>query len=119
MLTIAMVIATATLCRSQSERTPAIGSAGAGADALQALQAARVFPRLVSTPRSLFVCGGQHNRTYLGCLNCPDTDPESIDNGTGEFGSPLSKVSIRNSRDRLGVAPVDTVPARGMPITRR
>jgi len=47
--------------------------------------------------RLLLYGGGGDHGTYLGCLTCLDTDPESVHNPNGSFGSRLSPTSILNS----------------------
>jgi hypothetical protein len=52
----------------------------------------------------VLIFGGENNRTYLGCLNCGDLDPESVTNEIGRFGSSLSTTSIHNQLGRFGSA---------------
>jgi hypothetical protein len=37
-------------------------------------------------PRKIMIFGGRDHRTYLGCLSCPRTAPDSIFNSYGEYG---------------------------------
>ncbi len=53
-------------------------------------------------PARLLLYGGGDHGTYLGCLTCMDTDPESVHNPNGSFGSRLSPTSILNSFSEWG-----------------
>jgi hypothetical protein len=44
----------------------------------------------------LMVFGGENHKTYLGCLNCSEYEPDSVNNKFGENGSPYSSSSIWN-----------------------
>lgn len=50
----------------------------------------------------LLIFGGPGRDVFLGCLNCPDTDPSSITNDYGRYGNPFSSDSIRNEFSRFG-----------------
>lgn len=50
----------------------------------------------------LMIFGGEGHRTYLGCLNCPDTETDSIFNVVGEHGSSVSEASIWNPVGSFG-----------------
>lgn len=52
-------------------------------------------PATVAQDRVVLV-GGPDRATYLGCVSCPQSDPESVFNSTGSFGSPVSQTSIFN-----------------------
>lgn len=50
----------------------------------------------------LMLFGGDGHRTFLGCVNCSEYDPDSIFNEYGTFGSPYSATSIRNTYGEFG-----------------
>ncbi len=50
----------------------------------------------------LLLYGGPGQAVYLGCLTCDETDPESVHNPTGNYGSRLSMTSILNSFSDYG-----------------
>lgn len=52
-------------------------------------------------PARLMIYGGPNNGTYLGCLSCPSTDPESVFNEYGA-GNPYRYESITNSYGQFG-----------------
>lgn len=79
---------------------PAYGQiADAAAGAQAALQAMRAERFAVTKPLLLF--GGDNYETFLGCLNCPDTDPSSILNPYGA-GNAYSPKSIHNQYSQFG-----------------
>ena len=78
------------------------GGFGAGG-AAGARRAPDLETRLVG-PMAILIYGGENNRTFLGCLNCAMTAPESVDNSVGRFGSPVSPTSIRNAISYFGSA---------------
>jgi hypothetical protein len=43
-----------------------------------------------------------HGQTFLGCFNCPSTDPQSIRNTSGPYGSSDSPTSIWNRNSVYG-----------------
>lgn len=50
----------------------------------------------------ILVFGGDDHKTFLGCLNCSQYDPDSINNPYGLHGSPSSAESIFNSHGKYG-----------------
>ncbi|KND60233.1 hypothetical protein BVER_05052 [Candidatus Burkholderia verschuerenii] len=50
----------------------------------------------------LMLYGGADHDVYLGCLNCSDTDAESVQNESGRYGSEISAQSIFNETGRYG-----------------
>jgi hypothetical protein len=50
----------------------------------------------------LMLYGGADHDVYLGCLNCADTDPDSVQNASGRYGSEISPQSIFNEAGRYG-----------------
>jgi hypothetical protein len=48
--------------------------------------------------------GGADRSVYLGCVSCPSTDPESIFNAVGAYGSRVSQTSILNPISPYGSA---------------
>jgi hypothetical protein len=53
--------------------------------------------RLAVTPsEELRVFGGEDNKTFLGCLSCPETDMDSLFNRFGTYGSRFAANSILN-----------------------
>src|SRR4051812_10403572 len=50
----------------------------------------------VTRPEGLLVFGGANNETYLGCLSCPETDPDSLFNRFGTYGSRFAATSMLN-----------------------
>ncbi len=79
---------------------------------LQKLREARARSREASAPPSesatkLLVFGGTHHEVYLGCL-CDGQNPESVFNLTGEYGSGLSGISLRNKSAPYGGKHQDT-----------
>jgi tetratricopeptide (TPR) repeat protein len=52
--------------------------------------------------RKVMIFGGLDHRTYLGCLNCPSTDSDSVLNTLGLHGSTLSEESIWNNLSKFG-----------------
>lgn len=53
-------------------------------------------------PTKLMLFGGSGHNTYLGCLNCPDTAPDSVFNTYGEHGNEYSQASIFNRYSDFG-----------------
>ncbi len=51
--------------------------------------------------------GGASHEVYLGCL-CDNDQPESVFNLSGEYGSGLSRVSLRNKLAPYGSKHEDT-----------
>jgi hypothetical protein len=56
----------------------------------------------VAPPEDLLVFGGENNKTYLGCLSCPETDLDSLFNRFGTHGSRLAAQSILNRFGQFG-----------------
>lgn len=52
--------------------------------------------------KALYIYGGQNHDTYLGCLNCSDTDKNSIWNEYGTYGSSYNTNSIWNEYGTYG-----------------
>jgi hypothetical protein len=53
--------------------------------------------RFAVTPsEELRVFGGENNKTFLGCLSCPETDLDSLFNRFGTYGSRFAANSILN-----------------------
>lgn len=50
----------------------------------------------------LLIYGGQSHDVFLGCLNCAETDPSSVTNQYGRYGSQFSADSLRNQFSRFG-----------------
>jgi hypothetical protein len=50
----------------------------------------------------LMLYGGADHDVYLGCLNCADTDTESVLNESGRYGSEISAQSIFDESGRYG-----------------
>ena len=50
----------------------------------------------------LMIFGGENHKTYLGCLNCSEYEPDSVKNKFGENGSPYSSSSIWNHYSDYG-----------------
>jgi hypothetical protein len=50
----------------------------------------------VTPPEELRVFGGENNKTFLGCLSCPETDLDSLFNRFGTYGSRFAANSILN-----------------------
>ena len=50
----------------------------------------------------LMIFGGSDHQTYLGCLNCAETAPDSISNEYGQNGSRYSQASIWNHYGEFG-----------------
>ena len=50
----------------------------------------------VAAPEGLLVFGGEHHKTFLGCLSCPETDLNSLFNRFGTYGSRYAANSILN-----------------------
>ena len=61
---------------------------------------------LICTLPSICNADGPHlyapDGTYLGDMNNDPTDPNSINNPTGKYGSPVSPYSIHNPTDLYG-----------------
>jgi len=77
---------------------PAIAVVGCSAAYLQ--NAARWFAAVESS--TLMVYGGPGDTTYLGCLNCLESAPESVLNPLGPYGSHHSPTSISNPSGSFG-----------------
>ncbi|HEY9752626.1 MAG TPA: hypothetical protein V6C46_06730 [Coleofasciculaceae cyanobacterium] len=64
------------------------------------LSALALLPILCPKPAmaegELLIYGGQNNRVFLGCINCDKSDPASIFNKYGDYGSRFSSTSIFN-----------------------
>lgn len=58
--------------------------------------------------KALLLFGDRDHKTYLGCLNCVDTSPESVCNEVGRYGSDVASDSIWNDVGRFGsdVSPI-------------
>jgi hypothetical protein len=54
----------------------------------------------VSSPMLIF--GGQNKKVFLGCLNCSSSNPSSVHNQYGNFGSQYSSESIFNRYGQYG-----------------
>src|ERR1700722_9327965 len=52
--------------------------------------------------KALLLFGGDDHKTFLGCLNCGDTNPTSVCNDIGEFGSDIQSGSIWNDIGTYG-----------------
>jgi len=52
----------------------------------------------------LMIFGGPDHRTYLGCLSCEETAPDSVLNEFGQYGSPYRPESIWNRSTQFGSA---------------
>lgn len=52
----------------------------------------------------LYLYGGSDLRTFLGCLTCLASDPDSVFNDFGTYGSSFSATSIRNPFGAYGSA---------------
>lgn len=76
------------------------GAAAGAADALRDIERERIG--LPTDASKLFVMGGQDRQVFLGCLNCGETDRDSITNPMGRFGSPVSRLSIANPISEYG-----------------
>jgi hypothetical protein len=50
----------------------------------------------VAPQEELRVFGGENNKTFLGCLSCPETDLDSLFNRFGPYGSRFAANSILN-----------------------
>ncbi len=53
-------------------------------------------------PSRVLLFGGQQHGTYLGCVSCASTDPESVFNPVGIYGSTVSPTSIFNKVGQYG-----------------
>jgi hypothetical protein len=60
------------------------------------------LPSLGKDAPALLLFGGRGHKTFLGCLNCSEYDPGSIDNAYGTHGSRYSSVSIFNHYSDYG-----------------
>lgn len=58
-------------------------------------------PGMPTTPH-LLIYGGADHDVFLGCLNCPETDAESVHNPFGTFGNPFSTDSLKNQFSTFG-----------------
>ena len=56
----------------------------------------------VAPPEGLLVFGGENNKTFLGCLSCPETDLDSLFNRFGTHGSRFAANSILNRFGQFG-----------------
>ena len=79
---------------------------------LQRLREGRTSTSRAAEPSSeqstkLLVFGGASHEVYLGCL-CDGKNPESVFNLTGEYGSGLSGISLRNKSAPYGGKHQDT-----------
>jgi hypothetical protein len=50
----------------------------------------------------LMIFGGEDHKTYLGCLDCSEHEPDSVRNKFGDNGSPYSSSSIWNHYSEYG-----------------
>ena len=50
------------------------------------------------------VYGGDNQDVYLGCLSCDASEPESVFNEFGSYGSPYSPYSLWNPQTAYGSA---------------
>jgi hypothetical protein len=77
-----------------------------GAYGVRAMQDAlgqmRQERRGVPPREGLLVFGGENNKTFLGCLSCPETDLDSLFNRFGTFGSQFAANSILNRFGQFG-----------------
>lgn len=46
--------------------------------------------------KALLLFGGDNHKTFLGCLNCVDTNDASVCNDVGQYGSDVARNSIWN-----------------------
>lgn len=53
-------------------------------------------------PTKLMIFGGVDHKTYLGCLNCSEYAPDSVENKYGPHGSPYATESIFNHYGLFG-----------------
>ncbi len=63
----------------------------------------------LGSPR-LALYGGEDYKTFLGCFNCNNFDPESVCNRYGEHGSRFAGRSIWNKLDTFGSRYSDQSP---------
>jgi hypothetical protein len=61
-------------------------------------------PPLLPVQDRVVLVGGADRAIFLGCVSCPQTDPESVFNPTGSFGSPVSSSSVFNPVGPYGSA---------------
>ncbi len=59
-------------------------------------------PGVQAQNKALLLFGNRDHKTYLGCLNCVDTSPESVCNDVGEHGSDIAANSIWNDIGPFG-----------------
>jgi hypothetical protein len=70
-----------------------VGCAGGGGGAYRpAISPLAVAP----TATKLMIFGGIDHKTYLGCLNCSQYAPDSVENKDGLHGSPYAVESLFN-----------------------
>ena len=62
------------------------------------------------TDHAILIYGGREHRTFLGCLNCSETDPNSVLNQVGQYGSEVSSDSIFDKAGEFGSPVSDTSP---------
>jgi hypothetical protein len=60
--------------------------------------------------QALLLFGESDHKTFLGCLNCPDTSNISVCNDLGKYGSELAQNSIWNGLGRFGSDPSPVSP---------
>jgi len=64
-----------------------------------------IFSTLPSKAQdALLLYGGSEHKTFLGCLNCSKTDPNSVHNLYGTYGNAYSGTSIFNHFSEYGSA---------------
>ena len=56
----------------------------------------------VQASAPMLIFGGQNKKFFLGCLNCSSSDPSSVHNQYGNFGSQYSSDSIFNRYGEYG-----------------
>lgn len=52
--------------------------------------------------KKIMLLGGHDHDVYLGCINCSYTEPGSIHNDIGSFGSDIASTSIFNHMGQYG-----------------
>jgi hypothetical protein len=50
----------------------------------------------------LLLFGGPSHKTFLGCLNCPESTSDSVQNKDGQFGSDIQSSSVFNQFGAYG-----------------
>ena len=67
-------------------------------------------PDTPTSPSDVYLFGGMNDEVFLGCLSCPASNPNSVYNEYGNFGSEYSSTSISNNYSQYG-SPYSTYSA--------